>query len=156
MVIVYRKCSAPSQYLDQCWNIVNWTLRNKIQWSINHNSYIFIQVKYQSQFIYFHSRKCIWKCHLQNGGHVLKNCHVLKNWHRAATQHYHYIDSSVQNCSNSIANALELLQSCTKPSIYNIRYMSFSLVSSVLTMCSYKAHTMCIFCQLSRQYKTFH
>ena len=28
----------------------------------------------------------------------------------------HY-DGLVQNCSNSIANALELLQSCTKPSI---------------------------------------
>ena len=28
------------------------------------------------------------------------------------------IDSLVQDYSNSIANALELLQSCTKPSIY--------------------------------------
>ena len=29
----------------------------------------------------------------------------------------HYIDGSVQGCSSFIANALELLQSCTKPSI---------------------------------------
>ena len=29
-------------------------------------------------------------------------------------------DSLVQDCSNSIANALELLQSCTKPSICHI------------------------------------
>ena len=28
-----------------------------------------------------------------------------------------YIDGPVQDCSNSIANALELMQSCTKPSI---------------------------------------
>ena len=28
-----------------------------------------------------------------------------------------YIDGLVQDCSNSTANALELLQSCTKPSI---------------------------------------
>ena len=28
-----------------------------------------------------------------------------------------HIDGSVQNCSNSIANALELLQSCTKLAI---------------------------------------
>ena len=28
-----------------------------------------------------------------------------------------YFDGLVQDCSNSIANALELLQSCTKPSI---------------------------------------
>ena len=30
---------------------------------------------------------------------------------------YTHIDGLVQNCSNSIANALELLQYCTKPSI---------------------------------------
>ena len=29
----------------------------------------------------------------------------------------HHIDGLVQDCSNSIANALELLQSCTNPSI---------------------------------------
>ena len=28
------------------------------------------------------------------------------------------IDGLVQDCSNSIANALELLQSCIKPSVY--------------------------------------
>ena len=30
-----------------------------------------------------------------------------------------HIDGSVQDCSNSIASALELLQSCTNPSIYS-------------------------------------
>ena len=34
---------APSHYLNQCWNIANWTLRNKIHWNLNRNSYIFIQ-----------------------------------------------------------------------------------------------------------------
>ena len=29
----------------------------------------------------------------------------------------HDIDGLVQDCSNSIADALELLQSCTKPSL---------------------------------------
>ena len=29
----------------QCWNIVNWTHRNKLQWNVNRNSYIFIQEK---------------------------------------------------------------------------------------------------------------
>ena len=29
----------------------------------------------------------------------------------------HHIDGLVQDCSNSIANAMELLQSCNKPSI---------------------------------------
>ena len=35
--------SAPSHYLNKCWNIVNWTPRNKLQWIINRNSYIFVQ-----------------------------------------------------------------------------------------------------------------
>ena len=34
---------APSHYQKQWWNIVNWTLRNKLQWNFNRNSYIFIQ-----------------------------------------------------------------------------------------------------------------
>ena len=33
----------PSHYLDQCWNIVNWTPKNKLQWNFNQNSCIFIQ-----------------------------------------------------------------------------------------------------------------
>ena len=32
-----------SHYLNQCGNIVNWTLRNKLQWNFDRNSYIFIQ-----------------------------------------------------------------------------------------------------------------
>ena len=45
-----------------------------------------------------------------------------------------YNDGSAQDCSNSISNALELLQSCTKPSIYftckvfPLYYWSFLLV----------------------------
>ena len=31
----------PSHYLNQWWNIVNWTLKNKLQWNLNWNSYIF-------------------------------------------------------------------------------------------------------------------
>ena len=29
-------------YLNQRWNIVNFTIRNKIQWNINRNSYTLI------------------------------------------------------------------------------------------------------------------
>ena len=35
----HSSCSS----LNQCWNIVNWTLRNKIRRNRNRNSYIFIQ-----------------------------------------------------------------------------------------------------------------
>ena len=29
--------SVPGHYLNQCWVIVNWTIRNKIQWNFNQN-----------------------------------------------------------------------------------------------------------------------
>ena len=35
--------SSPSHYLNQCWNIVHWTLPNKLPGNLNQNSYIFIQ-----------------------------------------------------------------------------------------------------------------
>ena len=34
---------SPSQYLYQCWNIVDWTLGTKLQWNFNRNQYVFIQ-----------------------------------------------------------------------------------------------------------------
>ena len=34
--------SAPSHYLNQCWNIVNSDLRNKLQWNPRRNSFFFI------------------------------------------------------------------------------------------------------------------
>ena len=33
--------STPSHNLHHCWNIVNWTLRNKLDWNCNRNSCIF-------------------------------------------------------------------------------------------------------------------
>ena len=33
----------PSHYLNQWWNIVDWTAGNKLQWNLKWNSYIFIQ-----------------------------------------------------------------------------------------------------------------
>ena len=35
--------AAPRHYLDQCWNIVNWSPGNKCQTNCNQNSCIFIQ-----------------------------------------------------------------------------------------------------------------
>ena len=37
----------------------------------------------------------------------------------------HHIDGLEQDCSNSNANALELLQSCTKPSTYGFQYAGY-------------------------------
>ena len=40
---MHRSSSAPSHNLNQCWRIVNYTLRNKFQWNLDRNSNIFIQ-----------------------------------------------------------------------------------------------------------------
>ena len=42
-LILGHSWTAPIHYLNQCWNIVNWTLRNKLHWNFNRNSNIFIQ-----------------------------------------------------------------------------------------------------------------
>ena len=47
------------QAINQCWNIVNWTPQNKLQWNFNLNSNIFIK------------KKWISKCRLENGGHFV-------------------------------------------------------------------------------------
>ena len=64
------KIMAPSHYLNQCWDIVNWTLRNKVQWNFNQNTNIFV------------SRKCIWKYRVWNGSHFVRQpfcvCFVWK------------------------------------------------------------------------------
>ena len=117
-------------YLNQCWDFVNWTFGNKLQWNFNRNSHIFIQenpfenvvwkmasifsrpqcvhtlwpgslhmasdilvkigwsndlwpvwssqylnqlnFKFQAKYTHFLSRKYLWKCRLQNGGHFFR------------------------------------------------------------------------------------
>ena len=50
---------ASSHYLDQCQDIVIWTLRKKTS------------VKFQSKLMPFHSRKCVGNFRLRNDGHVV-------------------------------------------------------------------------------------
>ena len=50
---------APSHYLNQCWNIINWTLGNKLQWNLNRKLNMFIQ------------ENAFEKCRLWNGGHFV-------------------------------------------------------------------------------------
>ena len=38
-------CPVPSHYLNLCYNIVNSTLRDKLQWNLNRNPYIFFSFK---------------------------------------------------------------------------------------------------------------
>ena len=34
--------SAPSHYLNQCWDIINWAIGNKLQWNFDQNTKRFI------------------------------------------------------------------------------------------------------------------
>ena len=38
---VLHRCQYLSHYLNQCWNIIIWTLKNKFQWNLNQNKYFF-------------------------------------------------------------------------------------------------------------------
>ena len=64
---------APSHCLNPYWNIVNWTLRNKLQWKFNQNANLFI-CKIASE-----------RYRLRNGGHFVsssmcKMSLVLRRW----------------------------------------------------------------------------
>ena len=52
-IIASDNGSSPSHYLNQCWIIVDWALRKKVQWKNNQNSFIFIKEMH-------------WKSRLQN------------------------------------------------------------------------------------------
>ena len=61
----------------------------------------------------------------------MKKNHVL--WLNKYLYHDVYIDGLAQDCSNSIANALELLQSCTKLSIYETIRLGWVKATSFLS-----------------------
>ena len=43
---------ATSHYLNQCFNVVNWTLWNKFQWNLYRNLYVFIQENAFENFVW--------------------------------------------------------------------------------------------------------
>ena len=65
MVVAYL---APSHYLNQCWVIVNWTLRNKLQWNFNQNTKFFIHENLSENVV------------CQNGGHFVQGGDELSNY----------------------------------------------------------------------------
>ena len=53
-----------------------------------------------------------------------------------------YIDGLVQDCSNSSALAMELLQSCTEPLIYYLGFWMHSAYIEMIDIMSYKVLVM--------------
>ena len=66
-----------------------------------------------------YTKVVIWEVHIcvhiKYISRMMYVIHVLLFWFSAGQ---FYIDGLTQDCSNSIANALKLLQSCAKPSTY--------------------------------------
>ena len=60
--------SAPSHYLNQYWNSVNWTLKNKLQRNFNQNTKLFIH------------KICTWKYCLRNGDHFVQGGGWVKKY----------------------------------------------------------------------------
>ena len=75
-----------SHYLKQYWHIIDWTLRNKIQWNLNQNTVIFFQENRSEKIVcklatiltrpqcaelqkYFRLGESM-VCILENGGHL--------------------------------------------------------------------------------------
>ena len=44
---------APSHYLNQCWNVVSWTLRNKLQWNLQRFSFKKMHLKISAKWCPF-------------------------------------------------------------------------------------------------------
>ena len=70
--------SAPSHYLNQWWNIVNSKLRNKFQWNLNPNSYVF---KQENAF-----ENVVWKMSA-----ILSRPQCVKVWDDCPIKKFRYI-----------------------------------------------------------------
>ena len=95
------------------------------------------------------NRCLLCQCDTNHAGHFTLDAHASRpvacyplystTYHSSSIHEYiklsfssvaiHHIDSLVQDCSNSIANALKLLQSCAKPSIYSYCHLCTCLSS---------------------------
>ena len=79
---------------------------------------------------------CLQSSYLHNGNSYTSK--MTSSWWIIPLFHCMYFDGLVQDCSTSSANALEILQSCIKPSIYGAKlcFQMTSWSSWTLTWCS--------------------
>ena len=101
--------TASSLYLNQCWNIVDWTLRNKVQWNLNRNWNIFIQ---ENAF-----ENVVWKMSaIFLGLNVLTFSWLPKN------AHLHFAPCSCSHYFNELAV------------MWHMRVLQIALFCTTLTM----------------------
>ena len=128
------------QILQTYWTISNhkvilkkWASHLGAKWvqscCIVANCLQFTQNTCELYAVYYGNNKiylmfCLCWCHavcpVMSDFTLVKQVLILSCYDKTEPLTYAYIDGLVQDCSNSISNALELLQSCTKPSICSI------------------------------------
>ena len=90
--------SAPSHYLNQWWNIVDWNLTNKLQWNFNRNSNIFIQYNALENIV------CEMPAILSR-----PQCVKPNGWHIIIWTNYRWLSSHFQfKCEESFLNQTHL------------------------------------------------
>ena len=101
---------APSHYLNQRWNIFNWTLGNKLQWNRNQNSYIFIQENAVKNFVWKWQRFCLSLNVLMVdvkptlGFVYLPYQYNCKHWHLVLVPCRVHMERSLRNVSRILKN----------------------------------------------------
>ena len=64
--------SAPSHYRNQCWFIVNWTLRNKLQWNSNQNT----SLNFSLMKMHLKVSSVKWRPFCPGGDELMVWCHA--------------------------------------------------------------------------------
>ena len=112
-IFLFIACSASCHYCNNCRLIVDYT-RNIFYLKFKSLCFIKMQSKMPSAKRQPSHLDLYVLTMLERG---LQHVGSSANGGSITRQRLHYADGLVQDCSNSIANALELLQSCAKPSI---------------------------------------
>ena len=120
--IAWKQSQVVANKIMTYWNIHPQIYFSEIdlhqQWcfNLNHNCnttrHVYIKINHSSD------RYSLWNCSCLYSIYLPDILHQNKCWHHWILKSYSiklYIDGLVQDCSNSIANTLELLQTCTEP-----------------------------------------
>ena len=115
-----------SHYLNQWWfSLLMHTCIIRPQWVKEPQGFYFVQCLWRKHFphkSYYDHRYCPQNCmvrHLQTQGWLAVLVLSLISLHMTS-------NGLVQDCSNSIADSLELLQWCTKPLKYRDPFLNAS------------------------------
>ena len=110
---------APSYYLNQCWNIVNWALGNKFQWNFNQNTTFFIEENGFEYVVWkltaiLSRPQCVNNNNTDNGSFVLGRWpHIVFQYHKGLKWHLDGLKAYNAN-NHMIVNGMKIMFMCDK------------------------------------------